>query len=82
MRYLQGTKNYVLMYKHTDNLKVIDYSNAEGCMDSKKFTSGYVFMLASGVVSWRRMKQTLTATSTMKAVFVSCFEFCFWPKSR
>ena len=31
-------------------------------------------MLASGAVSWRNMKQTLTATSTMKAKFVSCFE--------
>jgi len=31
-------------------------------------------MLASGVVSWRGAKQTLTATSTMEAEFVSCFE--------
>jgi len=34
----------------------------------------YVFMLASGAVSWRSAKQTLTATSTMEAEFVSCFE--------
>ena len=31
-------------------------------------------MLASGVVSWRSMKQTLTTTSTMEAEFVSCIE--------
>ena len=31
-------------------------------------------MLAGGVVSWRSAKQTLTATSTMEAEFVSCFE--------
>jgi hypothetical protein len=31
-------------------------------------------MLASGAVSWRSAKQTLTATSTMEAEFVSCFE--------
>ena len=31
-------------------------------------------MLASGAVSWRSMKQTLTTTSTMEAEFVSCFE--------
>ena len=76
MRYLHGTKNYVLMYRHTYNLEVIAYTNADfaGCMDSGKSTSSYVFMLASGAESWRSMKQTLTATSIMEAKFVSCFE--------
>lgn len=31
-------------------------------------------MLAGGAVSWRSAKQTLIATSTMEAEFVSCFE--------
>ncbi|KAK8480144.1 hypothetical protein V6N12_041472 [Hibiscus sabdariffa] len=31
-------------------------------------------MFASGAISWRSVKQTLTATSTMEAEFVSCFE--------
>lgn len=31
-------------------------------------------MLASGVVSWRSAKQTLTATSTIEVVLVYCFE--------
>ena len=31
-------------------------------------------MLANGAISWRRAKQTLTATSTMEAEFISCFE--------
>ena len=30
--------------------------------------------MASGAVSWRSVKQTLIATSTMEAEFVSCFE--------
>ena len=64
------------MYRHTDNLEVIGYSDADfaGCMDNRKSTLGYVFMLASGVVSWRSMKETLTATSTMEVEIVSCFE--------
>ena len=75
MRYLQGTKDYMLMYKRTDNLEVIGYSdsNYAGCIDSRKSTSGYIFMLASGAVSWRSAKQTLIATSTMEVEFVSCF---------
>ena len=76
MRYLQGTKDYMLMYRRTDELEVIGYSDSDyaGCLDSRKSTSGYIFMLAGGAVSWRSVKQTLTATSTMEAEFVSCFE--------
>ncbi|KAL6317320.1 hypothetical protein AAG906_030073 [Vitis piasezkii] len=49
MRYLQGTKDYKLMYKRTSNLEVV-------------------------TISWRSVKHTLTATSTMEAEFISCFE--------
>ncbi|KAL0447563.1 UNVERIFIED_CONTAM: Secreted RxLR effector protein [Sesamum latifolium] len=76
MRYLQGTKDYMLMYRRTENLEVVGYSDSDfaGCVDSRKSTSGYIFMIASGAVSWRSAKQTLIATSTMEAEFVSCFE--------
>ncbi|KAL6314801.1 hypothetical protein AAG906_027151 [Vitis piasezkii] len=37
MRYLQGTKDYMLMYRRTDNLEVIGYSDSDyaGCIDSR-----------------------------------------------
>ncbi|RVW26220.1 Retrovirus-related Pol polyprotein from transposon TNT 1-94 [Vitis vinifera] len=64
-----GTKDYMLMYRRTDNLVVIGYSDLDstGCIDSRKSTSGYVFMLVGGVVYWKSAKQTLIATSTMEA---------------
>ena len=64
------------MYKYTANFEVIGYSNVDfaGCLDSRKSTSGYVLMITSGIVSWRSIKQTLTATSTIEAEFVSYFE--------
>ena len=76
MRYLQGTKYYMVMYRQTDNLNVIGYSDSDfiGCVDSCKSTSGYIFMMVGGALSWRSVKQTLTATSTMEVEFVSCFE--------
>ncbi|KAL4376734.1 hypothetical protein GQ457_02G021410 [Hibiscus cannabinus] len=76
LRYLKGTKEYMLTYKRSDHLEVIGYSDSDfaGCVDSRKSTSGYIFMFASGAISWRSVKQTLTATSTMEAEFVSCFE--------
>ena len=86
MRYLQGTKDYMLMYRRIDSLEVIGYSDIDfdGCVDSRKSTSGYVFKLTGRAVSWRSAKQTLTATSTMEAEFVSCFEaslYSVWLKS-
>ena len=38
MKYLQGTKDYMLMYRWTDNLEVIGYSNSDyaGYIDSQK----------------------------------------------
>ena len=76
MRYWEGTKDYMLMYKHMDNLDLVGYSDVDfaACVDSRKSTSGYIFIMVVGAVSWRSVKQTLIATSTMEAEFVSCFE--------
>ena len=76
MRYLQGDQRLHVMYRQTDNLEVISYcdSNYVGCIDSWKSTLGYVFILAGGTVSWRSIKETLIAISTMEAKFVSYFE--------
>ncbi|KAL0433573.1 UNVERIFIED_CONTAM: Retrovirus-related Pol polyprotein from transposon TNT 1-94 [Sesamum latifolium] len=53
MRYLQGTKDYMLMYRRTENLEVVGYSDLDfaGCVDSRKSTSGYIFMIASGAAT-------------------------------
>ena len=69
MRYLQGTKDYLLTFKRSDNLEVIGYSDSDfaGCIDSQKSTFGYLFMLAGGAISWKSSKQTVTTTSIMEA---------------
>ena len=38
MRYLKGTKDYMLTYKHVDCLEVVGYSNSDfaGCQDTRK----------------------------------------------
>ena len=74
MRYLQGIKYYMLMYRQTNNLDPVGYSNADfaGCGDSRKSTFRYIFIMASGAVSLSSVKQTLIATSTMEAEIVSC----------
>jgi hypothetical protein len=69
LRYMQGTKVFMLTYKRTDNLEIVGYSDSDftGCVDSKISTSGYIFTLAGGAISWKSSKQTLTARSTMQA---------------
>ena len=76
LRYLQGTKNHMLTYKESDHLKVIGYSDSDfaGCVDTRKSTFGYLFLLAEGAISWKSAKQSVIAASTMEAEFVACFE--------
>ncbi|KAL7147870.1 hypothetical protein ABFS83_06G138200 [Erythranthe nasuta] len=76
MRYLQGTKDYMPTYKRSDQLEVIGYSDSDfaGCLDSRNSTSGFVFLLAGGAISWNSEKQSIIASSTMEVEFVACFE--------
>ncbi|RVW30670.1 Retrovirus-related Pol polyprotein from transposon TNT 1-94 [Vitis vinifera] len=76
MRYLQRTKDYMLTYRRSSHLEIVGYSNSDfaGCLDSRRSTSGYIFMLAGGAVSWKSVKQTLVASSTMEAEFIACYE--------
>ena len=51
MSYLQGNKDYILAYKHSDNLEVVGYTDSDfaECADTRKSTLGYIFLLAGGV---------------------------------
>ncbi|KAL4591583.1 hypothetical protein LXL04_004552 [Taraxacum kok-saghyz] len=75
LRYLQGTKDHKLVYKRSDNLEVIGYSDSDfaKCKDDKKSTSGYIFMLSGGPISWSSHKQKLTTTSSMMAEYVAIY---------
>ncbi|XP_057952464.1 secreted RxLR effector protein 161-like [Malania oleifera] len=57
-RYLQGTKDYKLMYQRSDHLEVVGYSDSDfsGCVDTRKSTFGYVYLLARGTISWKSAK--------------------------
>ncbi|XP_038978292.1 secreted RxLR effector protein 161-like [Phoenix dactylifera] len=73
LRYLKGTADYSLCYQG-DNLRLSGYSDADwsGDLDERKSTSGYVFLLNNGAISWRSKKQICTALSTMEAEFIAC----------
>jgi hypothetical protein len=76
LRYLQGTKDLMLTYRKSENLEVVGYSDSDlaGCVDDKKSTSGYIFTLAGGAISWKSSKQRVTASLTMQAEYAACYE--------
>ena len=48
----------MLTYRRTDTLEVVGFSDFDyvGCVDDKKSTSRYIFMMAERVVSWKSVK--------------------------
>nr|AAL31045.1 putative polyprotein [Oryza sativa Japonica Group] len=72
MRYLKGTMSYGIHY--TGYLKVLEgYSDSNWISDADeiKATSGYVFTLGGGVVSWKSCKQTILTRSTIEAELIA-----------
>ena len=45
-----------------------------GCVDTRKSTFGYLFLLAEGAISWKCAKQFIIVASTMEVEFVAYFE--------
>ena len=68
MRYLQRKKDFMLTYRRYDHLEIMGYFDSDfaGYLDNRRSTSGYIFMLARGAVSWKSVKQSLIASSTME----------------
>ena len=66
----------MLTYWRTNTLEVVGFSGSDyvGCVDDKKSTSGYIFMMADGIVLWKIVKHTLTASSTIVVEYVTCYE--------
>jgi len=47
-------------------------SDWAGDIDTRKSTSGYVFMLYGGAVSWKSSRQSVVATSSTEAEYIAC----------
>ena len=73
LRYIQGTAKYGIMYKRIEEFKLIEYTNGDwaGSFDDSKSTSGYVFHLGSGVISWASKKYPIIALSSAKVEYIT-----------
>jgi hypothetical protein len=73
-RYLQGTKTHGIHFaRSNDNIGFEGYSDADwaGDVSDQKSTSGYLFNLADGAISWGSKKQTSAPLSTSEAEYAA-----------
>jgi hypothetical protein len=80
---LKGTVSLGLFYKRGDTTRLVAYTDSDyvGDIDDRRSTSGYVFLLNGGAVSWASKKQPVVTLSTTETEFVaaaSCACQCVW----
>lgn len=59
LRYIRGTLELGIMYGRGTQSKLVSYIDSDygEDVDDRRSTSGYVFMLAKGAMSWSSKKQ-------------------------
>ena len=85
LRYLKGTLDFGIFYKKGGNNELVAFTNSDyaGDLRDRKSTSGYVFLLSSGTISWQSKKQLVVSLSTTEAEFIdatSCACQTVWLK--
>ncbi len=85
LRYLKGTIDLKLTYTRKNDAPLVNYVDADWANDpeTRRSTSGFVFMVFGNVVSWSTKRQGLVTLSTCEAEFVAaCTAACegLWMK--
>ena len=64
--YLKGTINLGLKYERSDDSSLIGFSDADwaGDMDNRHSTTGNLFVMSGGAISWLSRKQSVVTLST------------------
>ncbi len=77
LRYLSGTKSYGITYgdilghpNYFHGYADASFGNADGC----KSTTGYVFKMAGGAITWYLKKQLVMALSSTEAEYIALSE--------
>ena len=73
LRHVNGTKGFGILYSSSESFILTGYTDSDwdGSVDDQKSTSGYVFHLGSGAVSWASKKKPIVALSTAEAEYVA-----------
>ena len=72
-KYLKGSASLALKYQKLEADTLIGYCDADwaGDQDDRHSTSGNMFLMAGGPISWLSKKQALVALSTSEAEYVA-----------
>jgi hypothetical protein len=75
LRYLKGTRDLGIIYsnKNINSKYLSGYCDADyaGDIASAKSTSGFIFYLACGLISWKSKLQSIIAQSTTEAEYIA-----------
>ncbi|XP_050896348.1 secreted RxLR effector protein 161-like [Lathyrus oleraceus] len=73
LRYVMGTMKHEIIFEKKSKLASKGYCDSDwvGSVDDMKSTSGYVFNLGSGVISWCSKKQDTVAQSSAEAEYLA-----------
>ena len=71
LRYVKSTLGHGIMYKKGGDCRLVGYCDADyaGDHDTRRSTTGYVFMLGSGAISWCSKRQPTVSLSTTEAEY-------------
>jgi len=72
LRYIKGTLTYGIFYKQCGNEELFAYTDSDytGDLEDRKSTSGFLFLLSAGAISWSSKKQLVITLSTTEAEFI------------
>jgi hypothetical protein len=73
LRYLYATQDYSVCYNPSKNKEILGYSDADyaGNYTTRRSTSGYLFTLAGGPITWVSKTQRSISTSTTEAEYTA-----------
>ncbi len=73
LRYLKGTPKHGILYTKNGSNTCVGYTDADwaGDVNDRKSTSGYVFLVSGGAISWKSQKQRCVALSTAEAEYIA-----------
>jgi hypothetical protein len=75
-RYLRGTEDLGIHYTTGGTSEIVGYADARFKLDeiSGKSQTGYIFLKNNAPISWKSVKQTVTATSTNHSELIAFHE--------
>lgn len=75
LKYLKTTKNYGIVLNGMKQSELHGYADANWAadLDTRRSTTGYLFMLNNSLISWKSQRQATVATSSTESEYMSLY---------